>query len=50
MGNTMILHSLEFRQADPVEFAELIVSQGLNIEEGSRRTPTHTGWELELYF
>ena len=36
MGNTMALDSLEFRQADPVEFGELVASRGLNLEEGSR--------------
>ena len=29
-------------QANPVEFGELVASQGLNIEEGSRRNPKHT--------
>ena len=42
MGNTMVLNSLEFRQVDPVEFGELVASRGLNIEEGSRRSPSHT--------
>lgn len=32
----MILDSLEFRQGDLVEFGELVASQGLNVEEGSR--------------
>ncbi|KAL6180260.1 hypothetical protein ACLB2K_046924 [Fragaria x ananassa] len=27
---------LEFRQADPVEFGELVASRGLNAEEGTR--------------
>ena len=31
MGNTMVLDSLEFRQADPVEFGELVASQGRNV-------------------
>ena len=37
------LNSLEFRQADPVEFGELVASRGLNAEEGSRKILTHTG-------
>ena len=37
------LNSLEFKQADPVEFGELVASRGLNLEKGSRRNPTHTG-------
>ena len=43
----MGLNSLEFRQADPVEFGEFVVSRELNVEEESRRSPTHTGWELK---
>ena len=43
------LDSLEFRQADPVEFGELVASQGLNAEEGSRNILTHTGWELRPF-
>ena len=43
------LDSLEFRQADPVEFGELVASRGLNAEEGSRNILTHTGWELEPF-
>ena len=39
----MALNSLEFWQADPVEFEELVASRELNFEEGSRRNPTHTG-------
>ena len=35
-GNTMALNSLEFRQADPVEFGELVASRGLNLEEEFR--------------
>ena len=46
MGNTMALDSLEFRQADPVEFGELVASLGLNAEERYRKILTHTGWEL----
>ena len=42
MGNTMALNSLEFRQADPVEFGGLVASRGFNVEEGFRRNPTHT--------
>ena len=42
-GNIMALDFLEFRQADPVEFGELVASRGLNLEKGSRRNPTHTG-------
>ena len=44
-----VLDSLEFRQADPVEFGELVASRGLNAEEGSRNILTHTGWELEPF-
>ena len=36
MGNTMALNSLEFRQADPVEFGELVASRELNLEEESK--------------
>ena len=43
------LDSLEFRQADPIEFGELIASRRLNAEEGSRNILTHTGWELEPF-
>ena len=43
------LHSLEFRQADPVEFGELVASRGLNAEEGSKKILTHTGWELRSF-
>ena len=43
------LDSLEFRQADAVEFGELVASRGLNAEEGSRKILTHTGWELEPF-
>ena len=35
MGNTMALDSLEFRQADPVEFGKFVASRGLNLKEGS---------------
>ena len=49
MGNTMALDSLEFSQADPVEFGELVASQEFNFEKRSRRNPTHTGWELEPF-
>lgn len=37
-GNTMP-DPLEFRQANPIEFEELITSRGLNIEEGTRPAP-----------
>ena len=43
------LNSLEFRQADPVEFGELVASRGLNAEEGSSKILTHTGWELKPF-
>ena len=43
------LDSLEFRQADSVEFGELVASRGLNAEEGSRKILTHTGWELKSF-
>ena len=43
------LNSLEFRQADPVEFGELVASRGLNAEEGFRKILTHTGWELRPF-
>ena len=48
-GEYNALDSLEFRQADPVEFGELVASRGLNAEEGSRKTLTHTGWELKPF-
>ena len=43
------LNSLEFKQADPVEFGELVASRGFNAEEGSRKILTHTGWELKPF-
>ena len=43
------LDSLEFRQADPVEFGELVASRELNAEEVSRKILTHTGWELKPF-
>ena len=49
VGNTMALDSLEFRQANPVKFGELVASQGLNAEEGSRKILTHTGWKLKPF-
>ena len=48
-GEYNILNSLEFRQGDPVEFGELVANQGLNAEEGSRKIPTHTDWELRPF-
>ena len=33
----MILDFLEFRQANPVEFGELVASRGLNVEEETKR-------------
>ena len=48
-GEYNALDSLEFRQADPVEFGELVASRGLNAEEGSRKILTHTGWELKPF-
>ena len=49
MGNTMALNSLEFRQADRVEFGELVASRELNVEEKSRKILTHTGWKLKSF-
>ena len=43
------LDSLEFRQADPVEFGELVASRGFNAEEGSRKILTYTSWELRPF-
>lgn len=34
MGNIKALDPLNLRQANPVEFGELLTSQGLNVEEG----------------
>ena len=48
-GEYNALDSLEFKQADPVEFGELVASRWLNAEEGSRKILTHTGWELEPF-
>ena len=48
-GEYNALNFLEFRQGDPVEFGELVPSQGLNDEEGSRKILTHTGWELRSF-
>lgn len=36
VGNTIILDPLEFRQADSIEFGELVASQELDIEKGSK--------------
>lgn len=38
VGNTMVLDPLVFKQADQVEFGELVASQGLNVEERIRST------------
>lgn len=43
MGNTIILDSLEYKQGDPVELRDLVASQRLNVEKGSRQSPTHNG-------
>ena len=48
-GECNALDSLEFRQVDPIEFGELVVSRELNAEEGSRKILTHTGWELKPF-
>ena len=48
-GEYNALDYLEFRQADPVEFGELVASRELNAEERSRKILTHTGWELKSF-
>ena len=48
-GEYNAIDSLEFRQADPVEFGEFVTSRELNAEEGSRKILTHTGWELKPF-
>lgn len=43
-GNTMALEPLEFRQANPVEFGEFVISRKLNIKEWTKPTITHWLW------
>ena len=48
-GEYNALDSLDFRQADSVEFGELVASRELNAEEGPRKILMHTGWEMKPF-